>query len=1394
MTISGAAMLPNVDFRSIRAYGSPASCASAFEELVSLLLREGLLGCPDGTVYTRFSNPDGGREGRAELPDGQVWAWQAKYLFAFGDDEIAQVDRSVRRVLVTETALTRYVIALPYDLPAGDTDGSPGTRRATSAYTKWRTKKAAWEELAVKRGMSVDFIYVGAHELVAELTRPEQSGRLRYWFNASALSPEQNRRHLEDAIAKAGRRYTPQAHVEVAAVAALQGLGRVDEYLDTIRQALADVRRARGSSWRAPQDDEEVFADTIPACLDALAALDSAVGQLKSAAEGHGPLPSITAEIGQTKKALETVHRLLSSRHLTESGYYVNDAASLFDSVRKAEDSVWAVEGLLASPATAAADRGQLLVIGRAGVGKTHLFCDVASRRVAAGQPTVLILGQDFDGRRLPLQLGELAGLSGSVDEVLAVLDAAGEAAGCRAMIMIDALNEATNAERWTDELRVLAEAVGRHPHVTLAASCRVEFVGQVVGEAHGLPRVPHDGFGEATREAIDRYTNEYGLDRLAFPVLNPEYSNPLFLKLTCEALSTLGATQFPLGRTGLTTVCNAFLDAVNKRLSASVRCDYDESRSLVRAAVRALAEQGPGPYDRDVVSTITESLHGPSPWSRSLLLGLLREGVLTDTFNNQVTWAYQRLGDVARASLLSEMSAEDLCAWFDDLGDEAWAERGTLGALAVLVPETLKVEVLDLLRNPGTGMVTYDSVDAFVESLVLRSPEHTSDRTVELVEQLLGTPRWTDAVWEQLVRVSCVDGHRTNAGWLHKHLSATSLPQRDATWSEWLVGATERPGDGSVTGLLDWFWHPETGSTDSSPLPHEVGRLASLAISWMFTSADRRVRDRATKALVASAERCPDGFAAAVRQFRSCNDPYVVERVAAALCAVALRTSEPDVRLDLAGAAQDLVAGHWPGHLLTRDYLRRVADAARESGLTGPDWSPPYDTTWPPATISERDLQPLVEDVKHRYSAVWGSVHGFGDFGRYVIEPALSHLDHPDEAGLRSIAERAIFQRVLDLGWTPELLGKLESRGGRHDSPVERYSKKYQWIAFYETLGILTDHWPLRDRWNETVPPFRYSHAEQLVYRDIDPTVLTPGGRSPVDDATAWVCPVQARFPSQVPDGYPQDLDGVPDPLDLIALTSPTDGPWLSLMRYDSWTQPLPAEVQALDPPTLDIWMQVRGYLVRLEDATAIRTWAHGRDWDGRWMPENAEVHSVLLSAHPRSPDWDAADGASDGGRGRGEPPVELLQPTAWYAGTGTSRESAAAHEPTGFVPSQRLFDLLGLQPGRDFNWHDDRGLAVVDPTVTVGGTSTLLLRRDLIYRLGEHGYGVFWTVLSNKQLIRRDYTQLDPDYTHLSLSAAYLGIGAAVECVSATAWLRRPGVGPTGGDAVTWNVRSSG
>lgn len=122
------------------------------------LIQRGVVDWPHGSRFVRFGNPDGGREGIGVLPNGDVWAWQAKYLFEFDSSAAGQVSSSVRRVLGREPNLKRYFIALPLDMPAGDTEDR------TSAYTRWEGKVSEWEALANEKGLEVEFVFMGAHQ------------------------------------------------------------------------------------------------------------------------------------------------------------------------------------------------------------------------------------------------------------------------------------------------------------------------------------------------------------------------------------------------------------------------------------------------------------------------------------------------------------------------------------------------------------------------------------------------------------------------------------------------------------------------------------------------------------------------------------------------------------------------------------------------------------------------------------------------------------------------------------------------------------------------------------------------------------------------------------------------------------------------------------------------------------------------------------------------------------------------------------------------------------------------------------------------------------------------------------------------------------------------------
>lgn len=201
----------------------------------------------------------------------------------------------------------------------------------------------------------------------------------------------------------------------------------------------------------------------------------------------------------------------------------------------------------------------------------------------------------------------------------------------------------------------------------------------------------------------------------------------------------------------------------------------------------------------------------------------------------------------------------------------------------------------------------------------------------------------------------------------------------------------------------------------------------------------------------------------------------------------------------------------------------------ANQHGWNGATWEPPYGSIWPVESLSSDAIKEMTDPPDYRYSSIWTSLTGMlGDFGSYVLKPAIEQFAVADHKALRAEGARFIFSRAVEFGWTPERFGDLEQgrrfpRGSGGVDHVERYGKKYQWIALHELLARLTDSFQLTERWHSAKAPFDYSHLEELLYRDIDPTVLV----RPVPDAdpgqpAPWFAPVVADFPDQVPTEYP--------------------------------------------------------------------------------------------------------------------------------------------------------------------------------------------------------------------------------------------------------------------------------
>ena len=1059
-----------------------------------------------GIEVVRHGTLDGGVEAHVKCEDGSVWGWQAKYFHEVDNSQLQQMKGSLTSALKNYETLSRYTFVLPIDPSSSAPQGrKTGRQKVDDAF-------ARWESEAAETGRTLKISLVGESRLLDILTAEEQAGRVRYWFDSRLLfSKDWQRKSVKAAVDAAGPRYTPEVNVDLPLSFAFEGLGRTAAFQDRLTEHVAEV--ARATRYFHPSQESGLTDDLAVEVGDVAATVKNLVSMLE-ATPIAGPAPLDWNEhvsgLRDAWQRLDTLHMKLFNREEVlrseESGGGTTSRDGPWEAIQslrlKTLDVSHSLDDLIdfvSSPAARLAATPLLFLSGDAGTGKTHLLCDVAERRVKAGRPTVLVMGEQIGEGNPRTLVPDQLGLEGmGMEEFLSALNAAGEVAGTRALLMVDAINEGGGLAAWPAHLRSLCAEVASYPHLGLVLSCRSSYVEAMLDAEPGLYEarlrnigfvgVRHAGFAGSEWRAARRFFEHYGLPLPDFPLLIPEYTNPLFLKLLCQSLQEAGETTLPRGASGITAVFERFLSQVNRSLARPDRCDFPRETALVSQIVAkvaaALLSTNSEHISLSDYRDICEGTLGSQGWEKSLAKGLLNEGVFAlDRFGREqvVRLSYQRLDDhLQAAQLLRTQDAEGVRAFLADLekGPSGFYQRSSLlEALAVQLPEKLGCELHELVTDPADDVIQA----AFLESIVWRDPRSfPEDLALDYLNSIITREyNWYgDRVLDTLLQVACVPDHPFNAELLDKSLARTQLARRDAWWTTYINSCSR--DDSVVYRIIDWARSPE-----QQAVPDDASRLAAITLTWFLASSNRQLRDCATKALVSLLYRRVPVLVDLLTHFDSVDDPYIAERLYAATYGCALSTTDPEALKALASAVSERVfaSGHPPVDIMLRDYARGVVEVAveRRVGLSGVNLDlvrPPYKSSWPVRIPSEETLKRLAPRSTH--GGLWSSLGAIGDFAQYTVRHAVGYFEAPNQrqrrrqrreerrraqekkpapsvpdepwaAELRAMlnrvgqqpsqeqseqpvmwtgeeAARWIFRRVLRLGWTPDLLGDYDT------------------------------------------------------------------------------------------------------------------------------------------------------------------------------------------------------------------------------------------------------------------------------------------------------------------------------------------------------------------------------
>ncbi|WP_439812347.1 hypothetical protein [Streptomyces sp. P9-2] len=1020
-----------MSFRTLRAWNGEQS--RAFEELSYQLLKNRV---PTGTQAIRTGNPDGGVEWYATLQDGTEWGWQAKHVEGI-DPLLTAMTDSVKRVAKERPELRKLTFAISWNLATGTRGGERKSQRQ-----KYEAKVATWKK-TISGADRIQFELVQESDLLDELAKPEHRGRRWFWWHHVVLGRDWLEQRYKEQADAAGEKYRPDLQVDIPIQEDLIALGFDQTVLTHFNRLRRDVITAVNDLHVLVKDEDDPGAFAYQAIHDAAAALKSTASSI--AAQAGDPattLRHLTDQLSTTAEAIEAARDYERRAKAEWRELRSDDPKRNQNPPERAEGydlgvlskAINELHSWLDSSVGRAFQRRTYFLTGKAGSGKTHLLLDATHRALLADRPAVFLAGAQFGRGDLWASVADQLGLEPvGGDVLLSAMDAAGEAAttsGSRFLIFIDALNETTPADFWRTHLPRLRAAVVRHPHVALVVSCRDTYRDLVLEGAedkHYVHRA-HPGFAEREVEATQRYFDHYGLEAPKIPLLTPEFTLPLFLRLYCESLSEAETHSLPTGHQGRVAIFERYLDAKIRTVARRLRPDATSSYELeaaqnhVRHALNALLDEL-SRLGRESMSaasaheTVSSSLED-TRIDAVRLMGLLQEeGVLTrerlhlgsGRFGEGVRIVFQAFADfllLRRRLALSDdpLNDEAVRQWLTE--ESSW---GIHEAATILFPEVYGVELLDFLSirmtEASDGHEDRDAwnryrraprlYEVLVETLPYRASEAVTQRTIDLLNEAQRYLR-RPALYEVLFALAPQPDNRLNGDGLHRYLSQRKMPKRDSDFGIAMYHALS-DASGTTARLARW--------AAAGPYPAydpKVVELACIPLCWLLSSPNRFMRDWTTKALVHLLRGHLDVMRALVERFWAVDDPYVVQRVVAIAYGALLRSSPqhhdqakslaelvrnlvftPPVRPDelLLDAARGIVRWAVAQQLLSASALDT---SRRPYGLAVPG-PPPTE-----ATIKAKYGGREGQSADESYLSIYLSLMGMGDFARYVVQPGV--------------------------------------------------------------------------------------------------------------------------------------------------------------------------------------------------------------------------------------------------------------------------------------------------------------------------------------------------------------------------------------------------------------------
>ncbi|WP_314087236.1 hypothetical protein [Pseudolactococcus chungangensis] len=878
-----------------------------------------------------------------------------------------------------------------------------------------------------------------------------------------------------------------------------------------------------------------------------------------------------------------------------------------------------------------------LVINGRVGTGKSQLLSENANKIVNNGGHTILLPGHVFlSSEPIKNQILTYLDLEINFLELLNILETVGELTNKNTYLFIDALNESNHKEIWKIGLPILFQEIEKFNFIKIAISFRSGYEDTVIDETiskkitnYEIPEITHNGFWNNSIEAIKEFLNYHQISFSPSYFFQSEMTNPLFLTMFCKIYD---GNEFDFYQ-----LLEKFLEKADRDAQKVIGIqDFSPIlNDLVTEIANFQLEKGLYAVGRnDILKMDFWNDKGLSNNKLQYLSSLGKSGIFVTFMRDGVEeyrFGYELLENFISAKvIIDRFSSSQECKKYlrndllkiDNKGRIEWEYVSVFIVATNLFFAKFGEECIDITTDIADENDRNRILNEYVKSFSWR-PSQSID--LKSFNEFIDKNRIArSTILDVLIENSVKPNNPLNAEFLHEILINKPLNIRDYMWTIYINDLVNE--DNRIFQLINFLG--EGKKVESS---RENTRLLLVLFSWLLTSSNRLLRDKASKAMI---ELLKDDFSlilSLLKKFENVNDPYVIQRlygIVFGACTKNLNVAEPEYKelaeyIYITIFDKDLV---YPDILL-RDYAKLIIEyflfkfPKSKTIINELTFRPPYNSDPIPIAKKAKDKYEGGLDIIAYSMALGGVDRMQGDFGRYVFDSALRYFSGVDSVNIYNYSMDIIENKL-------EYKNELFTEYDRPRNPnsyyrystgkIERIGKKYQWITMYNILARVSDHYEFSDRYSCTDDKEleEFNGAWNPYVRDFDPTLNINFLSNPEQPKFEFEKQKSIDFidrdasSDDVSEWINSDIDGFFIPKSELLFLDKTGCEWVALDHYNKIDY-ISSDLESSDliePSTQKKWVMAQGYFIKKNKYQSLREDLVNKNFIGRWFPEGTQ------------------------------------------------------------------------------------------------------------------------------------------------------------------------------------------